>query len=75
MKRSDLSKTPSQPWWRGVTKHRPIVFHSQEHAESCAARSGLWIVLGHCDGDVGEYLVVTPADAARLERAGYEILR
>lgn len=33
-----------------------------------------WIVLGDNDGDAGEYWVVTPADAQRLERAGYEMV-
>ncbi len=31
------------------------------------------IVLGDHDGERGEFWVVTPADAQRLERAGYEM--
>ena len=31
------------------------------------------IVLGDHDGERGEFWVVTPADASRLERAGYEL--
>ena len=31
------------------------------------------IVLGDHDGERGEFWVVTPADASRLERAGYEM--
>jgi hypothetical protein len=31
------------------------------------------VVLGDYDGECGEYWVVTPADATRLERAGYEL--
>ncbi len=30
------------------------------------------IVLGDHDGERGEFWVVTPADASRLQRAGYE---
>ena len=33
----------------------------------------MMIVLGNNDGDRGQFLVVTPADAARLQRAGYEL--
>jgi len=31
------------------------------------------IVLGDHDGERGEFLVVTPAEASRLTRAGYEL--
>ena len=32
------------------------------------------IVLGDHDGERGEFWVVTPADASRLERNGYELV-
>lgn len=37
------------------------------------AKDILMIVLGDHDGERGEFWVVTPADAARLTRAGYEM--
>ena len=37
------------------------------------ATNPMRIVLGDHDGERGEFWVVTPADASRLERAGYEL--
>lgn len=52
-------------------KGTAFTFHSQESAIGFASKGrGLWIVLA----EVGTWLVVTPADAQRLERQGYEIL-
>lgn len=39
-------------------------------AKSAAARENLWTVMG----DVGQYWNVTPRNACRLERAGYEVM-
>lgn len=54
------------------TRNQPFVFHSHESALSFQSHciEPMWIVLA----EVGTWLVVTPADAARLERQGYEIL-
>ena len=41
-------------------------------AHSFAARGRMWVVLGDSD-QPSPYWVATPADAARLERAGYEL--
>jgi hypothetical protein len=46
------------------------VYSDEQNARTAAARWSLWVVMG----DVGQYLTVKPRDAARLERAGYEIL-
>ena len=69
-------------------RHRPAIYRSEALARqrcertfaygrtvSCRSTGIEWIVLGDADADRAEYLVVVPADAARLERAGYEILR
>jgi len=50
-------------------------FRSLALARQCVAHCAKphRIVMGDCDGDGGVYWVVVPADAARLERAGYEI--
>lgn len=45
---------------------------AQSYADRCVKPH--WIVLGDNDGENGEYWVVTPADAQRLEHAGYEML-
>lgn len=44
-------------------------FRNEALARSWSERSGEWIVLG----DVGQFWVCSPRDAARLERAGYEM--
>jgi len=58
-------------------RHEPIAFGSLERAKSYAARctKPMWVVLGDVDEDTGTAVawVVCPADAAKLERAGYEI--
>jgi hypothetical protein len=47
-------------------------FRNLGTARSFAARcSKMWLVLG----DDGEFWAVRPVDAARLERAGYEMVR
>lgn len=50
-------------------------FNSLANATAFQARANdlMMIVLGDHDGERGEFWVVTPADAARLERAGYEM--
>jgi len=59
-------------------RHEPIAFGSLERARSYAARceKPMWVVLGDIE-DTGAAVVwvVCPADAAKLERAGYEIAR
>lgn len=61
---------------KALTKSRVAVFRNFElanlHAENCVKPH--WIVLGDHDGECGEYWVATPADAQRLERAGYEMV-
>lgn len=61
---------------RAITKSHVAVFHNLElanlHAEHCVKPH--WIVMGDNDGEIGKYLVATPADAQRLERAGYEMV-
>lgn len=42
------------------------------HAGHCVKPH--WVVMGDNDGETGKYWVVTPADAQRLERAGYEMI-
>lgn len=50
-------------------RNRPMVYTSLALAEQCAASciKAAWIVLGN----VGEYVVVCPADYSRLTRAGF----
>lgn len=50
-------------------------FNTMASAKAFQARANdiMMIVLGNNDGDRGQFLVVTPADAARLQRAGYEL--
>jgi len=57
-------------------RYTPIAFGNLDRARSFASRAvkALWVVLGDNDGETGIAWVVCPADAARLERAGYEIL-
>jgi hypothetical protein len=52
-------------------RHEPIRFSTPEAARHFADRCTrpMWVVLG----DAARAWVVCPADAARLERAGYEI--
>jgi len=45
-------------------------FNTESNARYAANRDGLWTVMG----DVGEFWNVTPRDARRLERAGYEVM-
>jgi len=58
-----------------LTKSTVFRFNTLAHAASFANRAiyPLRIVLGDHDGECGEYWVATPADASRLERAGYEM--
>ena len=64
------------PKLQALVKGHIAVFHSLElanlHVDHCIKPH--WVVLGDHDGEIGEYWVVTPADAQRLERAGYEML-
>jgi hypothetical protein len=61
-----------------VTRHSFAEFRSLELARSYAERCTKphWVVQGDIDGDGenGRYWVVLPADAARLEAAGYELV-
>ena len=56
-------------------RYEPIAFSSLERAQSYAAQCAkpMWVVLGDRDGDEATAWVVCPADAAKLERAGYEL--
>jgi hypothetical protein len=58
-----------------ITKGPLYRFRSRALAQSfrACAVCPLWLVLGDHAGDEGEYWLVTPADAARLERAGYAL--
>jgi hypothetical protein len=64
------------PQIQALVKGRIAVFRNPELANSYANRcvKPHWVVLGDNDGETGEYWVVTPADAQRLERAGYEMI-
>lgn len=47
-------------------------FVSLERAKSCASsQPKVWIIMG----DVGQYWLVRPVDAAKLMAAGYELVR
>lgn len=64
--------TTTRAKYNGVPlRHAPAVFRFEANARSFAERTRDWLVMGEC----GEWLVVCPADAARLERAGYEMAR
>jgi hypothetical protein len=58
-------------------RYEPIAFHSPQLAVSYASRCDdpMRVVLGDWDEerDEGVVWVVCPSDAAKLERAGYEI--
>lgn len=64
------------PGLQRIITGRIAVFHDLNlatlHVDHCATTH--WIVMGDNDGEIGEYWAVTPADAQRLERVGYEIL-
>jgi voltage-gated potassium channel Kch len=51
------------------------VYTSEASARAAAARWNLWIVMGDATDDGVELWTVKPRDAARLEKAGYEIAR
>ena len=57
-----------------ISRSQVYRFRSRANAFSFAGRcvQAHWVMLGAHDGEEGEYLVATPADCARLERAGYE---
>lgn len=61
---------------KNLVKGHIAVFRNPDLASLYADRcvKPHWIVLGDNDGEQGEYWVVTPADAQRLERAGYEMI-
>jgi hypothetical protein len=61
---------------KNLVKGHIAVFRNPELASSYADHcvKPHWVVLGDNDGESGEYWVVTPADAQRLERAGYEMI-
>lgn len=65
------------PALKATIKGHISIFRDYELAASYASRcvKTHWIVLGDNDGEgEGEYWVVTPADAQRLERVGYEMV-
>lgn len=64
------------PQVQALVKGHIAVFRNPELANNYANRciKPHWVVLGDNDGENGEYWVVTPADAQRLERAGYEMI-
>jgi hypothetical protein len=64
------------PAIQAIVKGHIAVFQDIGLAESYVTRcvKPHWIVLGDNDGEIGEFWVVTPADAQRLERAGYEMI-
>ena len=68
-----VSFAPLSRRWR----HKSTIFRFNTLASALAfqarAKDILMIVLGDHDGERGEFWVVTPADAARLTRAGYEM--
>ena len=62
----------TQPSYNGLTlRHTPYVFVSAEAAEryADACVKPMRVVLGL----VGDYVIVCPADAERMIRAGYEM--
>ena len=60
---------------KNLIKSTMFRFNTLASASSFANRATypMRIVLGDHDGERGEFWVVTPADASRLERAGYEM--
>lgn len=62
---------------KALVKSTIVRFNTLAYAEAMVGRAlyPMMIVLGDCDGERGEYWVVTPADASRLVRAGYEYAR
>ncbi len=64
------------PQVKALVKGHIAVFRNPELANNYANRciKPHWVVLGDNDGENGEYWVVTPTDAQRLERAGYEMI-
>ncbi|MDO9053398.1 MAG: hypothetical protein Q7U37_05650 [Gallionella sp.] len=64
------------PQVQALVKGHIAVFRNPELANNYANRciKPHWVVLGDNDGENGEYWVVTPADAQRLEHAGYEMI-
>lgn len=63
------------PKVQSLVKGRIAVFRNLELANSYITHcvKPHWMVLGDNDGDTEEYWVVTPADAQRLVRSGYEM--
>ena len=55
-----------------ITRNKIYRFSTLALAHSFAARGRMWVVLGDSD-QPSPYWVATLADAARLERAGYEL--
>ena len=54
-----------------LDQHTSLAYTATQRARWRAAATGEWVVMGA----VGEWLVVRPVDAARLERSGYEVAR
>jgi len=63
------------PTLKTLIKSTLLRFNTLANATSFINRATypMRIVLGDHDGERGEFWVVTPADASRLERAGYEM--
>ena len=75
-KRKHLEPKMIHPQVQALVKGHIAAFCNLDNAHSYADHcvKPHWIVLGDHDGETGEYWVVTPADAQRLVRAGYEML-
>ena len=60
---------------RGSFAEFTSLANARSHAARCVKTH--WIILGDIDEDGlnGKYWVVMPADAARLEKSGYQIIR
>lgn len=56
-------------------RYTPYEFTSETSARSFAGHciKPHWVVLGDNDGTAARYWVVVPADAAKLEAAGYAL--
>lgn len=76
-----VATTPETPMIhpnvKALIKSTIFRFNTLAYAEAMVGRAlyPMMIVLGDHDGERGEYWVVTPADATRLVRAGYEYAR
>lgn len=62
--------------YNGITlRQRPSIYRDEAVARDALAHGGWVKPMRLVMGEVGEWMIVCPADAARLERGGYEIAR